>query len=513
MASITPDTYIKLVRFDATKEHQITFTDKLEQYNYFASLGGLVLDDFTYQRKEGVIRANYVFDNLQQYNYLFYQNSAYSNKVYFCYIKNMTYLNDGCTAIEIEEDVFQTWQFDVQYKTMFVEREHVDDDTIGKHTIQEGLQLGEYICEKTEKYDGFDTLVYVLLVTKWKDGSDTSGSIDFGKTPYMGGAYVIRDFYYFSQIIAEYDAGGIPGAIYGAYIVPMNMINVSQELIDGTKPFEQYLGQQTPKTEYFHIDKPSTINGYTPKNNKLFCYPYRYLLLSNNNGSSNILHYERFKDEDCYFKITGIPTIGTSIKICPDSYDVLGANEEQGIMAGKFPPLNWFTDEFTVWCVQNANNINLGILYGSLQVGLGVAGGNIEQAMGGIGQVLGTMQDVAYNKMFDVPSSKGNTNGGDINLSNDANTFYFYKMSIKKEFAKLIDNYLSVYGYKVNEWKIPNLHSRKNWNYVKTIDAIIESNVVPEKALNEFKSLFNNGITLWHSPVSFLDYTQSNNIL
>ena len=123
------------------------------------------------------------------------------------------------------------------------------------------------------------------------------------------------------------------------------------------------------------------------------------------------------------------------------------------------------------------------------------------------------MQDVAYHKMFDVPSSKGNTNGGDINLTNDANTFFFYKMSIKKEFAKLIDNYFDVYGYKVNEWKIPNLHSRSNWNYVKTIDAIIESNVVPDSALNKIKALFNNGITLWHNPVSFLDYTQPNNII
>ena len=55
--------------------------------------------------------------------------------------------------------------------------------------------------------------------------------------------------------------------------------------------------------------------------------------------------------------------------------------KNNGIMAGKFPPLNWFTDEFTVWCVQNANNINLGILYGSLQVGLGVGSGNLEQTM------------------------------------------------------------------------------------------------------------------------------------
>lgn len=43
-------------------------------------------------------------------------------------------------------------------------------------------------------------------------------------------------------------------------------------------------------------------------------------------------------------------------------------------------------------------------------------------------------------------------------------------MSIKQEYARVIDNFFNMYGYKVNDVKIPNITGRLNWNYVKTVD-------------------------------------------
>ena len=84
-------------------------------------------------------------------------------------------------------------------------------------------------------------------------------------------------------------------------------------------------------------------------------------------------------------------------------------------------------------------------------------------------------------------------------------------MSIKSEYAVIIDEYFSMYGYKVNLVTIPNVTGRANWNYVKTIGANIQGDI-PENDLNEIKELFNNGITLWHNPETYLDYSQSNPI-
>ena len=68
------------------------------------------------------------------------------------------------------------------------------------------------------------------------------------------------------------------------------------------------------------------------------------------------------------------------------------------------------------------------------------------------------------------------------------------------------------FGYKVNDVKIPNLTGRRNWNYVKTIDCNIEG-YIPQEDLAEIKGMFNNGVTIWHNPATFLDYSQSNSIV
>ena len=50
---ITPQSYIKLVRFDVTKENQITFPDGVAQVDYFRNvLLGTIATDFTYIRQD-----------------------------------------------------------------------------------------------------------------------------------------------------------------------------------------------------------------------------------------------------------------------------------------------------------------------------------------------------------------------------------------------------------------------------------------------------------------------------
>ena len=526
MASINPNTYIKLLRFDVTKEHQIDFPSRVDQYNYFANHSGLVLDEFTYQRKDNILRASGCYDDLCQYNYLFYQNSSYTNKVYFCYIKRMTYINDNCTDIEIEEDVFQTWQFDVNIKESFIEREHVSDDTIGKHTINEGLGYGDYICYDSIKYENFDDLIYMVLVTKWKNKSDTNGSFNIGGIPYVGGAYICRTANDFISLIGEYSTAGIPEAIYCAYIIPLELVRQSASIgfINGTIPYEQYVDQPSSWVDDVSIQKSSSFGSYIPKNNKMLCFPYQYLLLSNNNGSTNMYEYERFQGNTfCSFEVSGIPTLGCSIKITPFNYDkvIYPENfEEQGIMAGKFPPLNWGVDEFTVWSTQNMLNMGTSILSGATNMAFGVAsiangetGSGAQQLGSGIGEILNVYKDAYLHKEFDVPSAHGNTNAGDINTSRRTNTFYFYKMGIKEEIARSIDDFFTMYGYKVNILKNINYKTRRYWNYIKTQNVIIESPVVPEKDLNNFKALFNNGFTIWHDPDKFMNYAWQNDIL
>lgn len=133
------------------------------------------------------------------------------------------------------------------------------------------------------------------------------------------------------------------------------------------------------------------------------------------------------------------------------------------------------------------------------------AGMSVASGFSGVSNSL--MQQKQHNMI--APTVNGQLNNADVNVASGNNTFHFYKMSIKAEYARIIDEYFSLYGYKVNEVKLPNLTNRPNWNYVKTIGANILGNI-PQMDLAEIKEMFDDGVTLWHNPSTFLDYSQTN---
>ena len=78
--------------------------------------------------------------------------------------------------------------------------------------------------------------------------------------------------------------------------------------------------------------------------------------------------------------------------------------------------------------------------------------------------------------------------------------------------AKIIDGYFSMFGYKVNTLKVPNVAHRQNWWYTKTIGANIIGNV-PNDYMTKIKEAYDNGITFWRTPANFLDYSKPNGIV
>ena len=129
---ITPQTDIYLLKspLQLTNKHQLTFADSNAQFNYFFNLEKIGINDGTYQRKDGVIRYPAHIDTIQEYNYCMYRNDNYSNKWFYAFIVGMEYVNDNMTFIRLKTDVFQTWQFDLNWKQSFIEREmiNVNDD-------------------------------------------------------------------------------------------------------------------------------------------------------------------------------------------------------------------------------------------------------------------------------------------------------------------------------------------------------------------------------------------------
>lgn len=513
--TITPQGQLYLCKTPLKNDYknQLTFSNANAQLTYFNSVIQHTFDNYTYIKKDNVVQVGKNIDEIIDCNYLFYKNTGFTNKYYFCFITNMEYVNENCTRITFETDCYQTWLFQIQYKQSFVEREHVNDDTIGLHTVPENLETGEYIVNSSDYYNGLDNLKYVIQCTEWSTSDENKPlATNFGGVYMAGGAYVCNTINEVVNILQAFANRGKSDAVYNLYMIPESMITNTNESL-------QYSGQSSPNTDTKTITKVNTINGYTPINKKLLTFPFNYMLISNNNGSSNILHYERFSGNTCNFTIKGVPTVGGSIKIIPTNYDNNLNSEEEGLIAGKLPTLNWSDDEYTNWLTQNSVNIGLGIASSGLTIvggiGMMATGGG---AVAGAGAVVSGAMSIAnelgavYQHSLQPNSAKGNVNAGDINVCDHKNGFYFYKMSIKEEYAKIIDNYFSMFGYKINRVKVPNITGRSNWNYVKTINCNFDGNI-PQTDLNIIRTMFNNGTTLWHNPSTIYNYSNSNNII
>ena len=528
---VVPSSNIILLKtpFELDYFNNLTFSNTTSQLTYFNSLPNTGISDATYQRKDGVIRYPALIDNIISYNYCMYQNENFGNKWFFAFITNMEYSNEGMTLITIETDVWQTYQFDITFKKSFVEREHVNDDTVGLHTLPEGLETGEYISNAhimDDALDNFTSDTAYVLASTTSYLPDLGGNLVHETGGYYNGIYSASKYYvgvsandinFYLKKLAEL---GEVDSITGLFMAPKVLMTD-----DGAGNYS-VPNSMTPYTYTNTISKQTTLNGYSPVNNKLKCYPYNYLLVSNNNGESVPLHYEDFSNSNCTFKIDMCITPGCSIRMIPTNYKGNADADEYGINMGKLPICSFPCDMYTNWMTQNSINIagvtltsddiNVGISSSNAIIGtLGNAvSGNIAGAISsGVNGAGGIANALIAKKQHELipPQARGNLNAGDVISSSNKNNFHFYKMSIKAEYARIIDEYFSAYGYLVNSFKIPNLSSRTNWNYVKTINVNIIGDI-PQEDMQKLKSIFNNGVTLWHNPSTFLDYSQTNSI-
>lgn len=510
---INPSSNIYLVHTNLLNDYKntLTFKDIQAQTNYFTELERKSYQEYTYVQENNTIVVEGNIDNLRKYNYLYYTNSGSSTKTYYCFINKMEWLSDNSTRLYIETDVIQTYYFDIVYKKSFVEREHVADDTIGKHTIPENLETGDYKIQ-TYNQSNFSNNCCILLGTTASpiDGSDCTGL--YAGVP-SGCAYFAYDISTDGIAILRENLQyltneGKQSAVTGLFICPKSFVIYSEsgKQIENTlNPFNTSL--DIAPIEY--IDEEEVVN------NKLLTYPYCYYLITNGASNSQILKPELFINPTITNKLNIYGAVSPSMSIIsvPKSYanEVNNDNYQYSFTLGKLPQLNYSTDQYINWLTENGVNNTIGALSGGLNALTSLANWNSSGVASGLMEVYNNIHATQMAERV-PPTLQGNTNSGDVTFSKKQIEFKIYTMTIKNEYAKIIDNYFSYYGYKVNEFKIPQFTSRKYWNYIKTIDCNITGNI-PQEFIEVIKGIFNKGLTFWHDTSKFLDYSQKNSIL
>lgn len=523
MINIIPQSEVKLLRIPLEKdeEHTLSFNNVNEQTNYFLNNVFKSYSDFTYIREQQALVVPENYDTICTCTYLMYRNNGFNNKYFYAFITKMEYVSENSTRIYFEIDSLQTWFFQLEMNQVFIEREHVSDDTIGKHTLPEGLETGEYICQGspyTTDYGNVNNCWLCLTMT------NTVGN-------YLNGQYTGLSYLFFK------DEAGLGKAFRALNDYIAVKVSNTEEIVSifplPKELVEDYVTFYPFGTAGWHYGIISTIstgafslgtisssgqnalgNNYIPKNNKLLTYPYRYLYLTNNVGGSNIYKYEDFENENS-FNIYGMLSISCSINAVPTNYKKVSENYNESLMGAKFPIASWTTDVYTNWLTQNGVNKDFANIVSESDIHIGRTLGMFNATgldpSGVSSNVFGTMQEV-YTHQKAPDSAKGNVNGGDIFYSLNLCNFSIYRYVIKEEYARIIDSYFDKYGYKVNEVKTPNIYTRRNWNYIKTIGCNFKGDI-PQEDLQKIKNLFNRGITFWHNPIYFLNYSVNNDII
>lgn len=540
MANISK-VYLLNTPLEDDMKNTLYFANSTAQKSYMDNQVLRTYVNVSYQRDTSTFRCHDQIDTIRTCNYIMYQNTAYSNKWFYGFIKKMVYISDGLTDVQFEIDPIQTFMFDVTVRPCFVEREHTNDDTVGANTLPENVELGEYVKNSNvgTPQIGANTMWYCVAV------SEVLGSINHMPSSMVNGLpnglfYIFTDSVSTIHSIARiYDDAGKSTAIYSMFVFPKQLLYVRQG-DSGTwayqgatwsysgKTYSTTLSVQVPTSnslvgtivENRTISKPTRVGlSYEPRNQKLLTFPYCYFNISNNSGTTVTYHYEDFSGNPS-FNLVGVLSEGCSSKLYPTNYknmsiftgDVQDNSFEYGITGGKYPSISWNSDAYTNWLTQNAVNIGVGIGGTALSTVGSVATGNYLGATTTLLSGVSNAVSQFYQASLLPDQAKGNTNVGDLNFTAHKNKFTVFPLSIKPEYARIIDDYFDLLGYQTNRVKVPNTNHRQNWWYTKTIDCNITGNV-PNDYMNTIKQAYNNGITFWRNPSNFLNYSVSNAIV
>ena len=123
-------------------------------------------------------------------------------------------------------------------------------------------------------------------------------------------------------------------------------------------------------------------------------------------------------------------------------------------------------------------------------------------------------KNAKINDLLNTPNSiKTAGNDSIFNLMINNRKIDVVKYTITPQYKKRINNYFKRYGYAFNDYAIPDIYSRHDFNFLKCNVCYLLSDTIPREHLEELKQIFETGITLWHleNNVIPLDYSVSNN--
>lgn len=505
ITKITPITTFRILRgvnIDPAYSDVMSHGNKQVQASYFAGKAKFTCTNAVPIRNN-VVRVPYTADQLYDCNYVMYQNANFADKWFYAFIQKITWINVNVSELELVEDVWETWQFDLTYHPCYVERQHINNDTYGMWREPEPFDVSNKLQRFRTRTNMRSTgnKIAIFWVPQdaqylpWKQGDLVSMCQVSTISPNN-----LDDF--FKENIQPLIDVGLSDNVISVFMCPGFV--ASGDTYNLTLNRNSYM----------------SLDGYVPANKKMLCFPYNSIQVASQNGVQAEYMMELFEDNTMEFKVQGSLSPDLTLYGSFVNYEKLQDTDPTPNSAYTSVVSGWpqvmFSGLATLGFVQNAASQALQLTAGIREevgkwipklapaVLSGLAGGKtdiIEKNAGTIGNIASSLYESAqveaermatgdYSRIGQLPSS---TSAWQIYQGE----FCFLHNTIDAKRAELYDKYLTRYGYAVNTISSPITSGREIFNFVKTKGAIITGNI-PVYAKMLLESAFDQGITIWH---------------
>lgn len=515
MSYIIPDGQIQLfsnIGLTQNYDNCLYFASTSAKDSYFDSLGKLaVFSNCTYSRTQrGYVRVDSNISRIYNANYMRFRNSSFENKWFYAFITSVEYIANNTTQINFELDIMTTWMGSFDLGQCWIERQHTTTDEIGQNIVEEDVNVGKYVIEDMESL--VSAGYYVCVVTASEDGGSNAGGIYSGcklnTFDTTDGATL-----FLKGLIDDNKQDNV----VCIYMLPTRYYNADS-------PSSVYRQTRTYNKPY------SSLNGYVPKNNKLFCYPYKFLRAVASDGDTQEFRYEFFNSLPPYkstsYSFLEVATVGSTTQagLIPQKYargDEGYINDQECmITVGSYPLCSWNVDTYRAYLAQVNSNAPLNIAQGAVSGGVagatkGIGSGIIGSILGGIsGAVMGALPQVTNLLVSNaVRPEQGTKNKGsqqnDLNVALDTKGFLLEQVCLSENYAQMIDDYFTTFGYAMKNVGKPNMNARPHWTYVKTVDCQV-SGALPAEDARSIENIFNNGVRFWKKVDEIGNYSLDN---
>ena len=424
MAYDAPSSEIYLIKncpLDIGREHTIKFATPSAQFSYFTDPSRALHFFGQYTRinpLDNTIRVGLPYARVYECNYVAFNNASLlqEQKWYYGFITKVNYINEGTTEIEYSLDYMQTYLFDFEVLPCLVEREHTATDNVGENIVPEGLDIGEYVLNKTHKNgnttlnpNGYipchmgDAVVYILITSRdllqhYTQGTPWTNLTIFypvGNVFSGVGVYVIEDAETLGNVLTDMSTETdsiaavfpFPSALIdwgcahwgssqaypitkkiarlyddnGGTSVRIRPLNENVTYTDGNgNIITPHVAINIPKFMSEHID------GYMPWNNKLYTAPFCWIEVDTKTGTTGLFRPEFFESA-INFGFMSAPSAEPVIMVYPKNYRGMTDNQEEGISKNNaYPYCAYQYDTFKIWLQQNRGSLALSFAEGAV---------------------------------------------------------------------------------------------------------------------------------------------------